>query len=106
VCAFKGEALSTNAFLSPRWGGMLVYNVNVSSHRTTEQAVDIDMRHVLSVFAFQLRLLLGIHSTVDPLIRDDDDVYSVSVSSVVCSRSDVVVSSYFHLIFLIILCVL
>lgn len=57
----SGKASSTNAFLSPRWGGLLVYNVNVTSD---SKVVDIDMRHVLSVFASQLRLLLGIHSTV------------------------------------------
>jgi len=52
---------STNAFLSPRWGGLLVYNVNVTADNVR---VDVDMRHVLSVFASQLRLLLGFHSVV------------------------------------------
>jgi len=62
----QGKASSTNAFLSPRWGGLLVYNANVSSAIATEKTVDVevDMRHVLSVFASQLRLLLGIHSAV------------------------------------------
>lgn len=62
----SGEPSSTNAFLSPRWGGLLVYNVNMTSESVTEKtvSVDVDMRHVMSVFACQLRLLLGIHSTV------------------------------------------
>jgi len=40
--------------------------VNVTSDSATVKtvSVDVDMRHVLSVFVCQLRLLLGIHSMV------------------------------------------
>ena len=60
----EGQASSTNAFLSPRWGGLLVYNVNTSVDSVTERQQNVDMLPVLSVFASQLRLLLGFHSTV------------------------------------------
>jgi len=63
----SGQASSTNAFLSPRWGGLLVYNVNVTADVTPKQTVSIDMRQVISVFASQLRLLLGIHSAPQKL---------------------------------------
>lgn len=61
----SGQASSTNAFLSPRWGGLLVYNVNVTAEDVAvRQQQTVDMRHVLSVFTSQLRLLLGMHSVV------------------------------------------
>jgi len=66
---------STNAFLSPRWGGLLVYNVNVTADNVR---VDVDMRHVLSVFASQLRLLLGFHSVVSCYYHCDILLISLS----------------------------
>lgn len=51
----------SNAFLSPRWGGILVYNVN----KTDElQVVDVKMEEVMPVFVSELRLLLSIPNLV------------------------------------------
>ncbi|KAG6928549.1 phosphatidylinositol glycan anchor biosynthesis class S [Chelydra serpentina] len=57
-----GAAVGTNAFHSPRWGGIMVYNVD---HPAPDKAllplrVDVDMVRVMEVFLAQLRLLFGI----------------------------------------------
>ncbi|KAI0230825.1 GPI transamidase component PIG-S [Lamellibrachia satsuma] len=56
------ETSSSNAFLSPRWGGVLVYNVaNPPENVTYPHQVTLDMRRVMEVFVSQLRLLLGVN---------------------------------------------
>ncbi|XP_044286471.1 GPI transamidase component PIG-S isoform X2 [Varanus komodoensis] len=57
-----GAAVPTNAFHSPRWGGIMVYNVEpeAANETTLPRRVDVDMVHVMGVFLAQLRLLLGI----------------------------------------------
>ncbi|XP_059573312.1 GPI transamidase component PIG-S [Alligator mississippiensis] len=57
-----GALVRTNAFHSPRWGGIMVYNVK---HPAADEAplplrVDVDMVRVMEVFLAQLRLLFGI----------------------------------------------
>ncbi|XP_026512216.1 GPI transamidase component PIG-S [Terrapene carolina triunguis] len=57
-----GAAVGTNAFHSPRWGGIMVYNID---HPAPDKAplplrVDVDMVRVMEVFLAQLRLLFGI----------------------------------------------
>ncbi|CAM4570805.1 unnamed protein product [Lepidochelys kempii] len=57
-----GAAVGTNAFHSPRWGGIMVYNID---HPVPDKAplplwVDVDMVRVMEVFLAQLRLLFGI----------------------------------------------
>ncbi|XP_019366523.1 PREDICTED: GPI transamidase component PIG-S, partial [Gavialis gangeticus] len=57
-----GALVRTNAFHSPRWGGIMVYNVK---HPAADEAplplrVDVDMVQVMEVFLAQLRLLFGI----------------------------------------------
>ncbi|XP_037736518.1 GPI transamidase component PIG-S [Chelonia mydas] len=57
-----GAAVGTNAFHSPRWGGIMVYNID---HPVADKAplplwVDVDMVRVMEVFLAQLRLLFGI----------------------------------------------
>ncbi|XP_051903152.1 GPI transamidase component PIG-S [Hippocampus zosterae] len=54
--------VATNAFHSPRWGGIMVYNVN-GFYEANGEAVDvnINMADVMGVFLAQLRLLLGVH---------------------------------------------
>ncbi|BFY97511.1 hypothetical protein BsWGS_00551 [Bradybaena similaris] len=61
----NGKQLPSNAFLSPRWGGILIYNTeqkdaNVST--SLAQSVQIDMHRVMEVFVSQVRLLLNIHA--------------------------------------------
>jgi phosphatidylinositol glycan class S len=58
----NGKASSSNAFLSPRWGGLLVYNVD-TINQSLPVDVQVDLLPVMSVFLAQLRLLLGIHPT-------------------------------------------
>lgn len=58
----NGHPVSTNAFLSPRWGGILIYNTDVSGNTTQLAIVQIDMKHVMEVFLTQLRLLLNIQA--------------------------------------------
>ncbi|XP_038231869.1 GPI transamidase component PIG-S [Dermochelys coriacea] len=57
-----GAAVGTNAFHSPRWGGIMVYNID---HPVPDKAplplrVDVDVVRVMEVFLAQLRLLFGI----------------------------------------------
>ncbi|XP_033627914.1 GPI transamidase component PIG-S-like [Asterias rubens] len=57
----KGEPVSSNAFLSPRWGGVLVHNVpRPSENDTLPLTVEIDTKHSMEVFLAQLRLLIGV----------------------------------------------
>ncbi|XP_006005797.1 GPI transamidase component PIG-S isoform X2 [Latimeria chalumnae] len=63
-----GAQVTTNAFHSPRWGGIMVYNVK---HKNSNETlfpirVDIDMVRVMEVFLTQLRLLLGIQKVETP----------------------------------------
>ncbi|KAL8198941.1 UNVERIFIED_CONTAM: hypothetical protein K2H54_030141 [Gekko kuhli] len=57
-----GAAVPTNAFHSPRWGGIMVYNVEPEAANETSfpRRVDVDMARVMEVFLAQLRLLFGI----------------------------------------------
>lgn len=58
----------TNAFHSPRWGGIMVYNVNEMYGAEAERPVDItiNMAKVMGVFLAQLRLMLGVQHTRPP----------------------------------------
>ncbi|XP_009075478.1 PREDICTED: GPI transamidase component PIG-S, partial [Acanthisitta chloris] len=57
-----GTPVSTNAFHSPRWGGIMVYNVETPASTQTSLPlhVDVDMARVMEVFLAQLRLLFGL----------------------------------------------
>ncbi|KAM6242541.1 GPI transamidase component PIG-S [Porphyrio hochstetteri] len=57
-----GASVSTNAFHSPRWGGIMVYNVEApdSPSASLPLHVDVDMVRVMEVFLAQLRLLFGL----------------------------------------------
>ncbi|NXE61668.1 PIGS transamidase, partial [Calcarius ornatus] len=57
-----GAPVSTNAFHSPRWGGIMVYNVEAPASPQTSLPlhVDVDMARVMEVFLAQLRLLFGL----------------------------------------------
>ncbi|MEE6509030.1 hypothetical protein FKM82_023899 [Ascaphus truei] len=63
-----GSRVSSNAFHSPRWGGIMVYNVDYESPEEPSfpVKVDIDMVRVMEVFLTQLRLLLGITKVLVP----------------------------------------
>ncbi|XP_056118147.1 GPI transamidase component PIG-S [Rhinichthys klamathensis goyatoka] len=62
------KEVPSNAFHSPRWGGIMVYNVNEMYGPESERPVDItiDMAKVMGVFLAQLRLMLGLQHTRPP----------------------------------------
>lgn len=63
-----GKQLPSNAFLSPRWGGILIYNTeqkDANASSSLAQSVQIDMHRVMEVFVSQVRLLLNIHAQVN-----------------------------------------
>ncbi|XP_010149468.1 PREDICTED: GPI transamidase component PIG-S, partial [Eurypyga helias] len=57
-----GAPASTNAFHSPRWGGIMIYNVEApaSPQIPLPLHVEVDMVRVMEVFLAQLRLLFGL----------------------------------------------
>lgn len=61
---FSGKVAQSNAFLSPQWGGIVIYNVNKTHASHT---IKIDMDTVMQVFISQLKLLLGIKSVVSDM---------------------------------------
>jgi hypothetical protein len=56
----------TNAFLSPRWGGVLIHNVyeRREGNGSTPHTITVDMTAIMKVFLMQIRLLLGIKPVV------------------------------------------
>ncbi|XP_006977533.1 GPI-anchor transamidase component PIGS [Peromyscus maniculatus bairdii] len=57
-----GAPVATNAFHSPRWGGIMIYNVDPQIYNASDLPVrvEVDMVQVMQVFLAQLRLLFGI----------------------------------------------
>ncbi|XP_008330935.2 GPI transamidase component PIG-S isoform X1 [Cynoglossus semilaevis] len=64
----KKQAVHSNAFHSPRWGGIMVYNVNdvYGPEAVLPVDININMAKVMGVFLAQLRLLLGVQSSSPP----------------------------------------
>ncbi|KAG5843939.1 GPI transamidase component PIG-S [Anguilla anguilla] len=62
------HTVPTNAFHSPRWGGIMVYNVNdhYGPDAQFPVTINIDMARVMGVFLAQLRLMLGVQQTRPP----------------------------------------
>uniref|UniRef100_A0A6P8J182 GPI transamidase component PIG-S-like n=1 Tax=Actinia tenebrosa TaxID=6105 RepID=A0A6P8J182_ACTTE len=52
-----GDVAESNAFLSPQWGGFVIYNINRTNLENNH--VELEMRSVMSTFISQLKLLLG-----------------------------------------------
>ena len=61
-----GEQSSSNAFLSPQWGGIMIYNLHRTApmNDTSPQRVAVDMKPVMNTFRSQLKLLLGVAPVV------------------------------------------
>ena len=59
-----GNRVASNAFLSPRWGGILIYNTETPGNGTAPTTISVDVKRVMEVFLTQLRLLLNIHVQV------------------------------------------
>uniref|UniRef100_H3CXA4 Phosphatidylinositol glycan anchor biosynthesis, class S n=1 Tax=Tetraodon nigroviridis TaxID=99883 RepID=H3CXA4_TETNG len=68
IHSYNKQEVPTNAFHSPRWGGIMIYNVNdlYGAEATFPVDVHIDMAKVMGVFLAQLRLLLGVQSSAPP----------------------------------------
>ncbi|XP_073335464.1 GPI transamidase component PIG-S [Pagrus major] len=64
----KKQEVPSNAFHSPRWGGIMVYNVNgfYGPEAAFPVDININMAKVMGVFLAQLRLLLGVQSPAPP----------------------------------------
>ena len=50
------------SFLSPQWGGLVVYNHNLSGSDNTQLSVDV--HHVMPTFITQLKKLFGLPELV------------------------------------------
>ncbi|EDO47558.1 predicted protein, partial [Nematostella vectensis] len=62
-----GSSVPSNAFLSPQWGGIVVYNMDdVPSNTSLPLRMALDTRHILTVFITQLKLLLGAEPVGSP----------------------------------------
>ncbi|XP_058019902.1 GPI transamidase component PIG-S isoform X2 [Ahaetulla prasina] len=59
-----GAPVPTNAFHSPRWGGIMVYNIEPEAGNETSlpRRVEVEMVGTMEVFLAQLRLLFSISS--------------------------------------------
>ncbi len=55
----RGEKISANSFLIPRWGGVAIYNAEPTGDGAT---IDIDTEKTMGIFLTQLRLLLGLQN--------------------------------------------
>ncbi|XP_035824543.1 GPI transamidase component PIG-S isoform X2 [Aplysia californica] len=60
----KGVPVPSNSFLSPRWGGVMIYNSESSGVNSSQpdSNVNVDMHKVMEVFISQMRLLLNINA--------------------------------------------
>ncbi|KAM7440278.1 hypothetical protein ABFA07_010500 [Porites harrisoni] len=57
-----GQQSSSNAFLSPQWGGIMICNLQQTAptNSTRPQWIEVDMKPVMNTFLPQLKLLLGV----------------------------------------------
>ncbi|XP_056141196.1 GPI transamidase component PIG-S isoform X1 [Lampris incognitus] len=64
----RRETVPSNAFHSPRWGGIMVYNVDdlYGPEAAFPVSVNINMAKVMGVFLAQLRLMLGVQPSSPP----------------------------------------
>ncbi|KAF7731813.1 hypothetical protein EC973_008328 [Apophysomyces ossiformis] len=79
----RGEPLLSNAFLIPRWGGVVIKNLpkdtlNQQHHRLSKD----DLKPIMKLFSYQLRSLLGVHDhkSNSRAQASDFDVTSISAS--------------------------
>ena len=71
----EDKHIRTNSFLSPQWGGILIYNI--APPRENESLPirpNIDMKKVMEVFLAQVRLLLNLHVQVSRITLLSHDV--------------------------------
>ncbi|RUS81540.1 hypothetical protein EGW08_010710, partial [Elysia chlorotica] len=58
----SGSLLKSDAFLSPRWGGVMIYNIEKGNTNDTQTTAQLDMHRLMEVFVAQTRLLLNIQA--------------------------------------------
>ena len=62
-----GEFAESNGFLSPQWGGFIIYNVKRDTKEGSPKHITLELKHVMKTFLEQLRLLIGIPPKVELL---------------------------------------
>ncbi|XP_028400312.1 GPI transamidase component PIG-S-like [Dendronephthya gigantea] len=74
-----GAYSPTNAFLSPRWGGVLIHNVydRNEANDSAPRTITVDLTAIMKVFLTQIRLLVGIK----PLTSQNGVLISTVVNS-------------------------
>ena len=71
----EDKNIQTNSFLSPQWGGILIYNIAPPrDNETLPIRPNIDMKKVMEVFLAQVRLLLNLHVQVSRITLLSHDV--------------------------------
>lgn len=73
IYIYTGGQSKSNAFLSPQWGGVLIYNLQrtTSVNGSSPQRIGLDMKPVMNIFLSQLKHLLGLIQVVSERIKGD-----------------------------------
>ncbi|XP_071090185.1 GPI transamidase component PIG-S-like [Haliotis cracherodii] len=58
------KAVASNAFFSPRWGGIWISNAEVPPNSSLPHPVNVDVRKMMEVFITQMRMLLNLQAQV------------------------------------------
>jgi len=64
----RGEILPSNAFLIPRWGGVVIYNPRINSLEIGNRMIRLnttDLQPLMKIFISQIRALIGIKKLND-----------------------------------------
>jgi phosphatidylinositol glycan class S len=69
----KGKPTANNAFLLPRWGGVVISNPNTDGGNQFGYALE-DLKPVMEIFVAQLRALLGIRELLGEGVKVGDDI--------------------------------
>lgn len=92
---FTGKQSRSNAFLSPQWGGIMIYNMyrTASVNDTSPQWIAVDMKPVMNTFLSQLKLLLGVTPVVSIQLKlgsiwTSISVLNLSVTGIYCTSSE------------------
>ena len=81
VINYTDDHHSYTSFLSPQWGGLVVYN-----HNSSDQHVHVDMHQVMPTFITQLKKLLGLPELVKHCVCSRACI-CVCLSVCVCVRA-------------------
>lgn len=70
---YTGGQSKSNAFLSPQWGGILIYNLQrtTPANVSSLQRMGLDMKPIMNIFLTQLKHLLGLIQVVSERSKGD-----------------------------------